>query len=391
MALRVLHTIDSLHPDTGGPARTVTALSAELVRAGVDVEIVTRKAQATDPALHPAGVRLTAAEGTGLRGVRAYGRTLYQRVQAMQPHVIHDHGLWLPTNVWSAVCAAWTGTSRVVTPRGMLEPWALQHGARKKRVAWHLYQRYALQQADQIHVTSTMEKEHVEDLGLSLPVAVVPNGVVVPDRWPAPMPREGRRRALFLSRLHPKKGLPLLLRAWAEVAPAEWELVLAGPDDGGHATDVRHLIQQLDLRDQVSLIGPVDDTEKWAWYQGSDLFVLPTHSENFGVVVPEALLAGTPVLTTTGAPWRELQTHRCGWWVEPTVPKITTALRQAIACSDAERAAMGRRGQALVDARYAWPAIAAALKDVYARLAPSATDANDSTVSSTPPSTPFHA
>lgn len=374
MALRVLHTIDSLHPDTGGPARTVTALSAELARVGAVVEIITRKDHASDPALHPPGVNVEAAVGTGLRGVTAYGRTVHRRLQALQPHVIHDHGLWLPTNVWSALCAAWTRTPRVVTPRGMLEPWALQHGARKKRVAWHLYQRSALQQAAQIHVTSAMEKQHVEALGLALPISVVPNGVVVPDTWPAAMPRDGRRRALFLSRLHPKKGVPLLLRAWAELAPVGWELVLAGPDDGGHTGEVRRLIGQLGLSKHVSLIGPVDDTEKWAWYQGSDLFILPTHSENFGVVVSEALLAGTPVVTTMGAPWRELQTHRCGWWVEPTEPAITNALRQALACSDDQRSAMGTRGRALVESRYAWPAIAEALYEVYERLASSSTD-----------------
>ena len=364
MALRVLHTIDSLHPDTGGPARTVTALSAELVRAGVDVEIVTRKAQATDPALHPAGVRLTAAEGTGLRGVGAYGRTLHQRVQAMQPHVIHDHGLWLPTNVWSAVCAAWTGTSRVVTPRGMLEPWALQHGARKKRVAWHLYQRYALQQADQIHVTSTMEKEHVEGLGVSLPVAVIPNGVEIPAEDPISTPHEGCT-ALFLSRIHPKKGLPMLLDAWADLRPQDWSLTLVGPGENGHRDALWEQVQRKGLGDAVRFVGPVSDEEKWSYYRQADLFVLPTHSENFGIVVAEALASGTPVLTTTAAPWEELVTYDCGWWVAPEREAIAGALRDAVSRSPAERASMGSRGRALVEERYSWERVAQQMLQAY--------------------------
>ncbi len=276
--------------------------------------------------------------------------------------VVHDHGLWLASNRASAAAATRGGLPRVVSTRGMLEPWARRHHRWRKSAAWHGFQRRHLQRASVLHATADAEADALREIGLSSPIAVIPNGVALPD---ATAPHSGgRRRTLFLSRVHPKKGLPLLLDAWAEVKPEGWELVIAGPDEGGHRAELETQVTRLGL-DGVEFSGAVPDDEKWALYRSADLFVLPTYSENFGVVVAEALASGLPVLTTTGAPWAEVESHGCGWWVEPTPRPVRDALSDAVSRTDAERRAMGLRGRSLVASRYDWDAIAAQMLEVY--------------------------
>jgi glycosyltransferase involved in cell wall biosynthesis len=190
-------------------------------------------------------------------------------------------------------------------------------------------------------------------LGLIQPVAIIPNGVDVP------VQTEARRNAdvrtlLFLSRLHPGKGLLDLVEAWAAVRQPGWRIVIAGGDEGGHRGEVEHLICQKELQADFSWVGFVTGEAKLACFEQADVFVLPTYSENFGIAIAEALASGLPVITTTGAPWPGLVTHRCGWWVEPGVPGIASALSQALACSTDELKDMGQRGRHWVANQYSW-------------------------------------
>jgi glycosyltransferase involved in cell wall biosynthesis len=247
----------------------------------------------------------------------------------------------------------------------MLSDWALKAGRWKKRVAWTVYQRGDLQTASLIHVTSSQEAEEVRAVGLTPPIAVIANGVHVPNKIEARVRVGDQRTALFLSRIHPKKGILNLIRAWGHVRPRNWRLMIAGPDDKGHAGEVRELARQEGIADAVQLIGPVEDAEKWAFYADADLFILPTFSENFGLVVAEALGSGLPVITTTGTPWSALPTHRCGWWVEPAVQPLAAALQSATTLSDEERRQMGARGRTLVQKEYSWQKAAQEMLEAY--------------------------
>jgi glycosyltransferase involved in cell wall biosynthesis len=163
--------------------------------------------------------------------------------------------------------------------------------------------------------------------------------------------------ALFLSRLHPKKGLINLIEAWSIVRPDGWDLTIAGPDDGGHRQVIEQLIRTHDLAASVRLVGSVPDADKWALYAASDLFVLPTFSENFGIVIAEALVSGLPVITTKGAPWSGLHQHGCGWWIEVGVEPLVDALTSAIRLSSCEREALGARGRAYIERDFSWAGI----------------------------------
>jgi glycosyltransferase involved in cell wall biosynthesis len=193
---------------------------------------------------------------------------------------------------------------------------------------------------------------------------VLPNGVEVPESI-VPTTGGRTRRALFLSRLHPKKGLALLVEAWARVRPEGWELVIAGPDERGHRALIQDRIDAAGLMGEVRFAGAVDDERKWALYMSADLVVLPTRSENFGLVVAEALGAGVPVLTTRGAPWAALERERCGWWVAPTAEGVADGLARATALPDRELRAMGERGRAFVQEAFGWPHVAREMLGVY--------------------------
>jgi glycosyltransferase involved in cell wall biosynthesis len=329
--MRVLHTIDSLAPEKGGTSRSVPRLTRALAQHGVDVTLV--DAASLRDADH---------------GV----------------DVIHDHGVWLPANHRSAMLAAARGVPFVLSPRGMLEPWSLAHHRLKKRVAWALYQRRDVRRASLLHATSAMEAENLRRLGFRQPIAIIANGVDVPDLR-SPMPRADQRTALFLSRVHPKKGLLDLVSAWATVRPREWRVVIAGPDEGGHEREVRAAIAQAGLESSFAFLGEVSDDAKWSVYRSADLFVLPSYSENFGTVVSEALASGVPVITTRATPWSELETRRCGWWIEPNARALATVLQEATGLDPDARAAMGARGRAFVEERFGWTRIAADMHAAY--------------------------
>jgi glycosyltransferase involved in cell wall biosynthesis len=371
--LDVLHTVASTRADHGGPSRSVPLLCEALAEQGATVRLVTatpsssRRESAILPD-DPVNVHVVRESGWLSRTLRApvgFYRALQEGVASSPPALLHDHGVWLPSNVAAAVVSRRKNLPLVVSTRGMLTDWALRHHWWKKRLAWWSYQKHVLRRAALFHVTSQEEVDALRALGFDQPAAVIPNGVPLPDLAGQEESENETRRVLFLSRLHPKKGLPMFLEAWAEVHPEGWQLELVGPTEDGHRADLKRQVHRLGLGEQVSFSKPVSDDEKWDVYRRADLFVLPTYSENFGIVVAEALAAGVPVITTTGTPWDDLETHDCGWWVEPSEPALAAALREAVALDPDARATMGRRGRALVEEQYSWEGVAAQMREAY--------------------------
>jgi len=362
MSCTVVHVVGSTRADHGGTSRSVPALCKALDAEGVEVHLVT--AIPGDPApdqepifpggnVHVHSIKESTRLQRTLRSPLQFCQRLRSVVETVRPDVIHDHGAWLPSNVTAAWVARRADVPLVSTPRGMVTGWSLSHQAWKKQVAWYLYQKHVFRQASLFHATAPAEVDNLRTLGLTQPVAVVPNGVDLPETLPDD-PAPGEKRALFLSRLHPKKGLPMLLDAWADVAPHGWTLELVGPSENGHRTELETQAAEQGIGEQVLFSRAVDDENKWEKYAAADLFVLPSHSENFGIVVAEALAAGLPVLATTGTPWRELATHDCGWWVAPNRTEIAGALREAVNKTSSKRQKMGERGRTLVEAQYSW-------------------------------------
>ena len=371
--LTILHITASLHPAYGGPSRTVVHLTDALAAVpGVDVTLLTEGAKGapTVPSTNPLVARRVkeSSSSLSLKLGHPVRRALASWPLSARPDVLHGHGLWHPVNHWTARAARLWAIPLILQPRGMLEPWAIRHKGVKKRVALALYQRRDLYTARVLVATAEQEYDNLRALGLRQPIAMIPNGVPLPaaDELPARPIRSAvvPRTVLFLGRVYPVKGVLNLIEAWAQVRPMCWRLRIAGPDEAGHLAEVLARLEQLGVSNSIEYMGSLDGAAKSALYQAADIFVLPSFSENFGVVVAEALSHAVPVITTMGTPWADLPKFGCGWWIPIGIEPLANALREAMALSDTERTAMGARGLAYVR-RYNWPTIAGDMAAVY--------------------------
>jgi glycosyltransferase involved in cell wall biosynthesis len=369
--LSVLHAVDTLHPSAGGPPRVVVQISDALSHIpGVDVTLVCQVYQSegavcsTSPTVTRRDMksRSRVAVALGLPARAGYRSSLAHTTRT----VVHNHGLWCAANHWAARFAREAHVPLVLQPHGMLEPWALQHRRAKKSLAMALYQRKDLQQANLLIATAEEEYQTLRSLGLRNPIAVIPNGVELPhtDRRQSERSGARTRTALFLSRVHAKKGLLNLIKAWSAVRPTGWRLQIAGPDEGGHLVQVMREAELAGIQDVIEYVGEVEGLHKARAFSDADLFVLPTFSENFGVAVAEAMSYGLPVITTRGAPWSALASHGCGWWIDIGVDPLARCLSEATALPDRDREEMGCRGREYVQ-RFAWPTIAQQTADTY--------------------------
>lgn len=364
--MKVLLSVTSLRPSFGGTAYAVSRFAAALTQAGAQVAVWTADRSVVTTTLLSSGPEVQRLTGREVEALDSFGK----------PDIVHDHGIWLSHNHRLAKLAARRRIPRLVSIHGMLEPWALSHKRLKKRIAWWLYQRRDLTLARCLHATAEMEAVAIHRLDLGIPVRVVPNGVDVPADL---HPRAGRARqcgvekrqrriALFLGRLHRKKGLPMLIEAWARVRPENWELRIVGPDESGHRAEVEKAIRAARLDNEISISGALEGQAKTLAFFGAELFVLPTHSENFGIAVAEALAHGLPVLTTTAAPWSMLPEHACGWWVSPTVKGIAEGLQRATSLDSTTLHMMGQRGRELATVQFGWQRVAEQFIGIYEDL-----------------------
>lgn len=362
--MRIFLAGTSLLPSYGGPAYSVARLAAALAEAGAEVGLwASDQSALSAPLLHTHG-SIRVLEGNAAEALEKFGII----------DVLHDNGIWLLHNHRLAVFAVQRRIPRIVSTRGMLEPWAAGHKRLKKNIAWWLYQRRDLQRAQLVHTTATQEACNLKRLRLGVPACVIPNGVDVPEinskggETTKALSASGWRTALFLGRIYPVKGLPMLIEAWARVRPVGWRLQIAGPDEAGHRAEVERAVSVAGLRDVVSFLGPVEGEAKTAAFFGAELLVLPSHSESFGMAVAEALAHGVPVLTTTGTPWAELTERGCGWWVAPTVDGIADGLRQATSQEAAALRTLGAKGRAWVVAEFGWETVANKFLRAYEQL-----------------------
>ena len=397
--IKVVHLTTSVSREAGGLFESVRHLSRGVAAVGhqFQVDVIGTRDRHTDQDAElwqPLAVRTHTIWGPKRFG---YARGKTADLFASNPDLVHVHGMWQYPSIAVLRWARRTGKPYIVSPHGMIEPWSLQQSRFKKRLAGWLYQWPCLEKAFCLRATSTLEAQSIRLAGFKNLIALIPNGVDVPEVGgrrsddggrPGEVANQGLhgpgkaesgiqksevRRALFLSRIHPKKGLLNLVKAWAAVQKAQgarrkesaWELLIVGPDEGGHLAEVRAAVRAAGLEKQILFQGEVMGEAKTRLYCESDLFVLPSFSENFGLVIAEALSCGVPVITTHATPWEELETHRCGWWIETGVESLVKALREATALSDVERSEMGRRGRQLIEDRYTWPAISRQMGAVY--------------------------
>ncbi len=296
------------------------------------------------------------------------------REQCAQQHVevLHNHGMWQMNAVYPAWVTKNTATKLVYSPRGALSEWALKHGSPVKPLFFNFFQKPALLRADCFHATAISEYEEIRRLGFNSPVMILPNGIDLPKVLPTRQSGVERpRTVLFLSRLHKKKGVEILLYAWQKIQDKhqDFNLRICGSDESYHASSgYRLALEQLsrDLRlKRVAFSGAVYSMDKQLVYAESDVLVLPTYSENFGMVVAEALASAVPVIVSKGAPWADVVKEGAGWWVDIGVGPLVGALDHALSLPRQDLAAMGQKGRAWMERDFSWSGIGERMSETY--------------------------
>jgi len=240
-----------------------------------------------------------------------YAPALSRQLASLTPDLVHTHGIWTYLSVATVRWSKSNGRVRprpyVVSTHGMLDPWALHNSRWKKIIAAFVFERRHLENAACINTVNEAEAAAIRTFGLRNPICVIPNGIEVrasngADRtppWTADMVGS-RKVLLYLGRLHPKKGLGILLRGWKKAFKGErgWVLVIAGWDQGGHREELEQLARELEITDSVQFAGPLFGEARETAYQNADAFVLPSLSEGQPLVVLEAWSHARPVLMT---------------------------------------------------------------------------------------------
>ena len=423
--MRILHYIPSIDESSGGVGAYMQLLSRDL-GARCELHVVTHRS-AKMLTLENCELHFIPLNKNPF--TEKSKREFLELLVTIQPDVFHTNCCWMPQSARTAIWAKRAGYKVVYTPHGMLEPWIMQrHYWTKKKPAILLFQKLGIQMADIIHATAESEKTNLLALGWNKKIRVIPNCVRV-DEIELKQSWERKKNILFLSRVHVKKGINFLIEAVAmlnvnvnkdvndnqnqndnenenvnvrstlvaslaknvnedqndnenenenvrstlvaslaknvNVSLNGYTITIAGMGEEAYVDELKRMAERLGVADMFRFIGPVHGEEKWKLYQQADVFVLPTHSENFGIVVAEALASGTPVITTTGTPWEELNTHHCGWWVPVGTQSLVEALKEFLRCKDNELESMGKQGRMLIEKRYSCETTASLFLKLY--------------------------
>jgi glycosyltransferase involved in cell wall biosynthesis len=285
---------------------------------------------------------------------------------------IHIHGIWQEHCLFGAQAAREANKPYIISAHGMLDPWALRNKGWKKRIYSALIERRNVSGAACLHALTGAEANEYREFGACNPIAVIPNGVHVPETASAPaffrkFPElAGKRVLLYLARLHLKKGLDLLCRAWKNAAPGEeHHLLLAGPDFEGTKHRVEQMIAELGIGRSISFAGMLKGSDKWNALAAADAFVLPSRSEGLSVSVLEAMGMGKPAIVTSRCNVPEVRTRECGWMIEPDESELTAALREYLSSNAATRRRMGSNGRRVVEQIYSWETVGRQMAATY--------------------------
>lgn len=358
--MKVVHYIPSIDRTSGGVGFYMQLLSKELGKL-IELHVVTVKST-NELLLKNCEVHYIS------QGIFGTAKKEWCAIlDSLKPDVVHINCCWMPQCAFTQKWAQQLGYKVVLTPHGMLEPWIVKRNYwTKKLPALMLYQRKAVVKANVIHATAESERANLLALGYNSNIEIVPNGVDVSnikikDSW------DKSKKILFLSRVHVKKGIEFLIGAAAQLRTEldGYEFIIAGEGEQSYIDSLKQKAANLGVDHLFNFCGGIYGDKKWELFQQADIFALPTYSENFGIVVAEALASGTPVITTTGTPWEELNTTNCGWCIAPTQETITNAIRQAITTPFETLAEMGARGRELMEQNYSTESVAGRMKELY--------------------------
>ena len=381
--MKVLTFITSISLKGGGPSRSVPMLVKGLAEVGVDITLMTYWSD--DMNSH-------ALDGTSAK--LKVLRPDFSRSQ-MEEYIISENfdviqlqSMWDLRYHIVAKIARKHRIPYIITPRGMLEPWSLSQKKWKKKLAMTLFQMKDIKRSACVFTTAEMEALHVRNLGVDVPMAVIPNGIET-DGYPCRISKDKvKKQILFLSCIHIKKGIELLIDAFDRIITKnanmdDWTVAIVGNGEEEYIRELKRKVESLNLRDKVKILAPVFGDAKVNLYQESSIFCLPSYSENFGMVIAEAMSCGVPCITTNGTPWQLLngevstmganldilgKNRKTGWCIDLNVDNLEKALLEAMTKKTAALYEMGQKGNLLVQENFNYKSVARKVMQLYSWL-----------------------
>lgn len=354
--MKVIHYIASIDKSGGGTTEYMRLVSKALIN---DLSLNIATGVSKEPIVIE-GVSVTFFKTSMLRWFSLI-KEFRVFLENEKPDIVHINGIWSPQNWGFQKVAQELKIKVILSPHGMLESWILEHNPWKKKIALFLFQNKAIEKVDYIHATAQMEKDSIRKLGFNNEIVIIPNGIDLSEITKTKT-SYGSKKMVFLSRIHPKKGIELLLEAWRSADTRDWSLEIAGNGDQNY---IQSLIESANDLNNVHFVGAKYGEEKWAFMRSADVMVLPTYSENFGIVVAEALAVGLPVITTTGTPWNDLDKYNCGWWIDLSVLNLKSSLMKIFDLPIETLEKMGNNGKELVQKKYDIKAIGENMVELY--------------------------
>lgn len=384
MKIKFVHL--SLDLAYGGPPQTIVHLANAMAKQDSQVSILT--ADRHVPALANELDKRITFKGCGYIGPRIfrYSPRLQMKLRrcAMEDGrdmIIHSRGIWTYPECISGKVARNMGVPHIISIEGMLEPWALNRSRWKKAVIGRFFTWRNLMDAACIHALREGEAQSIRKLGIKAPIAIIPNGVNVPENGKLRSSEQvdlfkrfpdlrNQKLIVHLGRIHPVKGLPRTLKAWRQIAGRfpDWHLAIAGPDEGGHTNELNMLVNVLGLQKRASLIGPVYEKEKDELLRQSSVFILASEMEGMSCALLEAMAWELPVLITRECCFDEVETHQSGLIVHKDSDDIARGLVQLLSMSDMQRGKLGENGRQLMVESYDWKILADTYYEVYSWL-----------------------
>ena len=397
----------------GGLYESVRRLVQELEKNRLEVSVLGTFDQFTEgdiAAWDPVLVRAFKALGPQQFG---YSPEYDKFLKLYKPELLHTHGIWIYSSMATLNYSKRSGTPYMISPHGMLDPWAVRNSRWKKIPAYWLYERAHLHRASVLRALCESEAESFRKFGLKNPLAIIPNGIDLIDLSEASVEGRGtrasvenggRKTLLFLGRIHPKKGLPNLIRAFKKALDSRpstldfpWQLVIAGWDQGGHEAELIQLCEELGLKSAVTdseqrpgqlklkvegerraldarhssldsavlFFGPAFGKDKEDLLRNADAFILPSFSEGLPMSVLEGWSYGLPVVMTPECNLPEGFVVDAAIRIETSAESIAEGLGTLFSMNDADLISMGQRGRELVKERFTWQTVAAQMSEVY--------------------------
>jgi glycosyltransferase involved in cell wall biosynthesis len=374
--MKVLHVVPSFYPayTYGGPIRSTFELCRNLIKLGCEVRVLTTDTNGLNQTLAVEKEQeVELPEGFRVRYCpRLYRHSVSPTLLRLLPSymrwadVIHLTGVYnFPTfpTIWRD---RFLRKPLIWSPRGALQRWEGSSRTGPKAV-WDFLWYHTANHADlTMHVTSDDECREAIARFPKLRMATIPNGVDVP----AQLNRIERReelRLLFIGRLDPKKGIEALLKACSLIdSQPPWRLAIAGGGAVDYVSQLKKQIRTLGVEERVEMMGEVLSEAKKRLFESSDVALVPSHTENFAIVVAEALAHGVPVIASKGTPWSRLDQMKCGFWVDNDPGSLADAIRSISTMPLPE---MGLRGREWMQREFSWRFVAEQMLDLYQRCA----------------------